>query len=72
KNDHELPAVMTFPATEIFCIQVSTTEIPPEGEHSVGYMIFPAGTEEEALDAYRNILQAAWQKEADYWETFYD
>lgn len=72
KNDDELVAVMTFPDTDVFCVQVNTTEIPPEGEHSVGYMIFPAETEEEALDAYRNILQSAWQKEADYWETFYD
>ena len=36
------------------------------------YIIAPAATEEEALDAYWNILQSAWQKEYDYWETFYD
>ena len=72
QNDDELLAVMTFPGTDVFCVQVATTEIPPEGEYSVGYMVFPAATEEEALDAYWNILQSAWQKESDYWETFYD
>ena len=55
---------ITLPENDTFCVWVQMED--PQYTDADGYMIFPVGSVEEALDWYHTDLQGAWQKEYEY------